>query len=146
MVESFMEGAGQEVPQVPTMPDEATRLLRARLIMEETLETIERGLGVTVRLDEVQPVHFCDLTFHPTGPGDMVELIDGCCDVAVVTTGTLSAAGVPDRPFTCEVNGNNLKKLSRQARDQHGKLLKPVGHKPPRIAEILDLFQEEDAV
>lgn len=39
-VEEFMGKFGQEVPDKPTMPDEDTRLLRAKLIFEETLETI----------------------------------------------------------------------------------------------------------
>jgi len=44
-----MQQAGQETPSKPTIPDEATRLLRARLILEEALETIS-ALGVEMNL------------------------------------------------------------------------------------------------
>ncbi|RME85522.1 MAG: hypothetical protein D6785_04320, partial [Planctomycetota bacterium] len=46
-VEEFMRLAGQEIPEVPTLPDEKTRLLRSKLILEEALETIH-ALGFAV--------------------------------------------------------------------------------------------------
>jgi len=50
-VHAFMLRAKQTTPTMPTLPDEKTRLLRAKLIMEEALETIE-ALGVTVVTDQ----------------------------------------------------------------------------------------------
>jgi hypothetical protein len=46
-VEKFMALANQEVPSRPTMPDEKTRRFRAKIILEEALETI-KGLGFSV--------------------------------------------------------------------------------------------------
>lgn len=148
-VEQFMAQAGQDIPEHPTMPDEATRLLRARLIAEEAFETIERGLGVSIVVRDANgaPMTVLDfdrLDFQIAGPGDLVELADGCADVAVVTCGTMSAAGIPDRPFLHEVMANNMAKLSKSTRDEHGKLVKPANHKPPRIAENLALFSEAE--
>ena len=48
-VKTFMENAGQAVPSAVTEPPAITRTLRAKLILEEALETIQ-ALGITVRL------------------------------------------------------------------------------------------------
>jgi hypothetical protein len=98
-VERFMELAGQEVPFQPTIPDEKTRLLRSKLILEEALETIE-ALGFDV-IAGYEPEHCCDLQtslyltkenmeFEATRSGpDLIEIIDGCCDVIKVTQSLL---------------------------------------------------------
>jgi predicted HAD superfamily Cof-like phosphohydrolase len=110
-VEELMAGAGQHVPDRPTMPDEKTRELRARLILEETLETI-RELGFYIEtadgssLDDME-----DVTLHPSGKESLEGIADGCADVIVVTTGTLSACGIADDSLQHEVDINNLKKF-----------------------------------
>ena len=68
----------------------------------------------------------------------MVEVIDGCCDISVVTIGTLISCGVPDESFLVEVDQNNLDKVKNGTIRDDGKLIKPKDHKPPRIQEILD--------
>ena len=48
-VELFMAKAGQFIPDQPkTIISDDERLARARLIMEEALELVEKGLGVEV--------------------------------------------------------------------------------------------------
>ncbi len=151
-VEAFMLRAKQDVPLIPTTPSDYVRILRAKIILEEALETIQKGLGVTVSLDIDQGNHSQSfeinnnqLTFATslTQQFDMIELIDGCCDVAVVSTGTLSACGIPDTPFQNEVNKNNLMKFGPGyvIRDD-GKILKPPQHIPPDIAGILNQLVE----
>lgn len=132
-VESLMINARQSVPSFPCVPSEEVRKLRAKLIMEESLETVE-ALGFSV-------VVLGDHTFNmiPAYEPNLIEIIDGCCDVAVVATGTLSACGVPDVPFQESVNENNLAKFGPgHSFREDGKLVKPPGHKPPDIAGILE--------
>lgn len=129
-VESFMLRARQDVPVVPAVPDEEIRRLRAKLILEEALETIA-ALGFQLNHDGL-------LEQTTNAAIDILEVIDGCCDIAVVTTGTLSAFGVPDLPFQREVNRNNLAKFKPgHSWREDGKLIKPPGHKPPNLAAIL---------
>lgn len=137
-VESFMLRAGQSVPVVPTEPDEKTRILRAKLILEEALETIRDGLGVDVYCRSGYEIQFEHLTFGIARPFNMRETADGCADIRVVTTGTLSACGLPDGQLTRLVDRNNLEKFGpgHSIRDD-GKLVKPAGHKPPDIARLL---------
>jgi predicted HAD superfamily Cof-like phosphohydrolase len=128
-VDDFMRLAKQGVPDRPTEPTEAVRLLRAKLIFEEAMETIEKGLGVCCRvIDDV-----ADFTI--AGPFDLLETIDGCCDLSVVTVGTLTAVGIPDEPFLKLTDENNLAKFGPgHTIRADGKLIKPPGHRPPDIA------------
>jgi predicted HAD superfamily Cof-like phosphohydrolase len=140
-IESFMDKAGQEVPDTPTMPDLETRKLRARLIMEEALETISKGLGLHVNFGSgphARRAVFWDMFFTEHGPGDLVELADGCADVSVVTIGTLSACGIKDEALLEEVDSSNIKKFDEGwYKDEHGKVQKPPGWQPPNIEAVL---------
>ena len=131
-VESFMILARQDVPESPGIPSIEVRLLRARLILEEAVETV-MALGFDVNVDE--NVVRLENAYDP----DLIEIIDGCCDVSVVTTGTLIACGVPDLPFLNTVNQNNLDKFGPgHSWREDGKLIKPPGHKKPDIQSILN--------
>ena len=139
-VEAFMLRAKQEVPLVPTEPSPEVRILRAKLILEEALETI-KALGVSVATSAygitVSPA--TSLVYEVYGDFNMDEVIDGCCDIAVVTTGTLSACGIPDVIFTEEVDRNNLEKFKPgHYWREDGKLMKPPGHQGPHIRYLLN--------
>lgn len=132
-VELFMQKAGQSAPPTARMPPSETRLLRSRLILEEALETIE-ALGcrlettadgsLTTQLDDSIELK-------------LDEIVDGCCDLSVVTIGTLSACGVPDVPVLEIVDQNNLAKFGPGSyRRDDGKWVKPPGHKPPDFSPI----------
>ncbi len=126
-VDEFMRLAKQDLPQKPTLPAENVLKLRAKLILEECLETIA-ALGFRVE----------DGLLVSSGPPNLVEIVDGCCDIAVVTTGTLSACGIPDLPFQRAVNENNLAKFGPgHSIREDGKLIKPPGHRPPDIRKLL---------
>lgn len=88
--------------------------LRARLIAEEAKETCEAILR-----------------------GDLVETIDGLCDLIYVACGAASVFGVNLAPFFEEVHRSNMAK-EEGSRREDGKILKPEGWQPPRIAEILE--------
>jgi predicted HAD superfamily Cof-like phosphohydrolase len=147
-VEEFMKLAGQEVPAVPTMPSAEIRKLRAKLILEEALETV-KALGFRAGVYSVDNyftrIEMERLELRTDFDPDMVEIIDGCCDLKVVTTGTLSAFGLPDEPFQTEVDRNNLAKFGPGGhRRDDGKWVKPPGHKPPDIAGILKWLEGKD--
>lgn len=144
-VRRFMELAGQATPDVPTEMDVETRELRARLLMEEVLETIQRGLGISLYV--VCPG--CDknilidtrrkLWLSSPDPYNPVELLDGCCDVNVITTGTLIAAGLTDAEPQRLVDENNLAKFGPGGyRREDGKWIKPPDHQPPELDEEVE--------
>ena len=142
-----MRAGGQTVEDRPKTPCESDRELRAELIFEEALETIS-ALGVRVydftgteitsksRRDG-------DLRFEvgPAAEFDLVEAIDGCCDLIVVATGTLSTIGVPDFPFKREVDAANLRKIGADGKCQRrddGKIIMPAGWTAPDHVAVLD--------
>lgn len=136
-VDEFMTRAGQHLPNKPTIPDAATRILRAKLIMEEAMETIE-AMGVEIESDGAL---FCSkyLKYFTTNKVDIVGVVDGCCDIAVVTTGTLSAFGVSNIIPQALVDESNLAKFGEggYARED-GKWIKPPNWKAPNwIAELI---------
>ena len=136
----FMLRAKQDCPLVPTMPSDKVRELRARLILEEALETIE-ALGFRVKVADSVDEHevsMATIVLKPTGYENLIELVDGCADLSVVTVGTLIAAGVKDVPVLECVDENNLQKFSEGHRiNEFGKLIKPPNHRPPDIARVL---------
>jgi predicted HAD superfamily Cof-like phosphohydrolase len=139
-----MRSDAQRIPTFPTMPDLATRKLRARLMLEEVLETIEEGLGLSVVLQVEKmslsvPYKVENIVFEDAGPGDLVQVADGCCDVEVVTLGTASACGIALEPCYEIVAANNLRKFAPgHYFREDGKLVKPPDH--PNCRE--DLLRE----
>lgn len=124
-VEKLMTGANQHVPDRPTVPDQKTLILRAKLILEETVETIHAmGLGVLVGDDEAWLYKNAKIVNMPDQNPDLEEIADGCADVIVVTTGTLSACGIADDSVQCEVDFNNLKKFEHRCPSCH-RVLRP---------------------
>lgn len=140
-VEEFMRLANQAVPPKPIVPSREIRHLRAKIILEEAIETIH-GLGFNICLTgghRILAEDNFELSSDGHVPPDLVEIVDGCADIRVVTTGTLSACGVPDKLVQFEVDQNNLAKFGPGGyrRESDGKWMKPPGHKPPRIKEIV---------
>ncbi len=148
-VKTFMEGTNQPTPKVYTVPTEAQRILRARLIMEETLELIIRGLGIDltcnrphgVIIDESNGKLVDNFKFTVNqNTYDPIELIDGVCDVRVTSTGALVDIGVPDSIFIDAVDDNNILKLVCGHTDPvTNKFIKPQNHPAPDILRLLDL-------
>lgn len=147
MVEDFMLKAEQQVPIKPIIPSKEVRKFRAAMILEEALETIS-GLGFDVVVTgghRIVTKDCIELSSDGHIPPDLVEIVDGCCDIKVVTTGTLSACGIPDELFQLEVDINNLAKFGPGGyRREDGKWMKPSTHQPPRVAEIIEHFTKEE--
>lgn len=125
--------------------------LGARLILEEAIETITAlGFHPTVKLGgkfELAPI-----TVAGTGERavDLVEAIDGLCDVIYVCLWTACALKVDLTPFMDEVCENNLLKTVNPQFDDNGKLVKPDGHPRPQLQRIYDTlyvprFERTDA-
>lgn len=123
-VDSLMEQAGQGRPNRPTVPDEATRITRAKFIFEEAIrELLYEGLGVNLRIkgdpeslngpgakkDDliVFETHDRETKLEP----NLALIADGCADTIVVTTGTLIACGIEDKELLELVDNNNLAKF-----------------------------------
>jgi predicted HAD superfamily Cof-like phosphohydrolase len=141
-IELFMRAAGQDLYDWPVVPDAETRILRAKLILEEAFETIEEGLGIRVRLNlnriASDRVRAEMLEFEPSLEPDLIELADGCADLSVVTIGTLSACGISDQSLLEEVDAANLRKFGPGSyRRADGKWIKPPDFRPPDIAKVL---------
>ncbi len=87
--------------------------LRAALIEEEAKETCKALLE-----------------------GDLVEAIDGMCDVLCVVYGTAVEMGVDLSKFWDAVHASNMEKRGGPTRTD-GKKLKPLGWTAPDIAGVL---------
>ena len=136
--EQFMRKAGQEVPCEPTVPSSEVRLLRARLIFEEAMETIE-ALGVMVYPSVGDGGELRGWEMEAEIEPNLVEIADGCADVSVVALGTLSACGIADKSLLKEVDESNLRKFAPGCRKREdGKHLKPPDWKAPDISGVLN--------
>lgn len=141
-IANWMSEGGQVVSSEPTVPRRADRKLRARLILEEALETC-RDLGCDVvqhgetgraYLVNINSLEFIDQpkSLNPEG------IVDGCCDLMVVTLGTLSACGIDSQPHMEEVlRANEAKFANGVIHDRGGKILKPDGWQPPNHKQFL---------
>lgn len=131
-VETLMRGARQVVGQSLRTPSPEERILRAKLIYEEALETIE-ALGVDFVLGK-----FIDAGAENYNPE---KVLDGACDLAVVTNGTLISCGLQwVFPYALErVDQNNLTKVGPGAVwREDGKMLKPPGYKPVELGDLIE--------
>lgn len=130
----------QKLPSVRCIPDAASAMLRARLILEEALETINAlGVRLHVNVPEGVPIKGMEDCFLITAPItdqpkiELAELIDGCCDLIYVAVGTMLVCGIPDLPHLDAVNRANIEKFPRGVAtvNEHGKFQKPEGWRAP---------------
>lgn len=146
-IEDFMDKAGQDVPKKPTIPSHEIRLLRARLILEETIETIS-ALGFELYYENNEDCYdyhyltFENLEFRQitaiNEKINLAEIADGCADLSVVTIGTLSACGIADEPLLDLIDENNLSKFDGgETIREDGKLIKSPNWKAPDIKSLL---------
>jgi predicted HAD superfamily Cof-like phosphohydrolase len=102
----------------------AERLFRAKLIMEEALELVNKGLGIEIYIGD-QKIEMERINWMTVGQVNLLEVADGCADLKVVTTGTLSCFGFDDLKIQAIVDFNNLTKFGPGHRIVNGKLVKP---------------------
>jgi predicted HAD superfamily Cof-like phosphohydrolase len=139
--EFCMNAAGQKVRQRPATPSEAELKLRANLILEETFETIH-ALGCVIYNEMGHIVSLKSLElFARADRFNLIEVIDGICDLNVVAAGTMSCIGACDIPHMDAVNQANAAKFPHGVAVPHptvpGKFGKPEGWAPPNHAMVL---------
>lgn len=106
--------------------------LRARLILEEAVETVEAIVGTerAKRLIDGARDSLWRREFAPVAP-NLVEAVDGICDLIFVALGSAIAFGVgPLTRYFNFVSDANMTKAHGPV-DEHGKKLKPPGFIPP---------------
>lgn len=143
-VREFARLAGNDIPDKPADLTPEQRILCARLIMEEAMETVA-ALGVRMNVMPEflnhHPVEFRGLGFTAEGEMNRVEAVDGCCDTRVVSTFALVLMGVQDNAVQNAVDDNNLAKFDPEKGGYRDpithKWIKPPNHPKPPIAEIL---------
>lgn len=122
------------IPNIPTIPNTTSRYLRANMILEEAVETIE-ALGFKVIPTEDDDIR---VARHLGLKPDIEGIADGCADLSVVVTGTLIACGIKDDPLLREVDASNLAKVAGKIIERgDGKIMKPPGWKKPNIKRVL---------
>ena len=126
-----MQLFGQETPSRPVVPDLKTRKLRAKLMLEECLETIRLGLGLSIMVNaraehdmkagEEAWLHLTndnakpdDIEFDDSEgrSPDLVQIADGCGDSDYVgPCGTALACGIDMEEVFDEIHHSNMSKL-----------------------------------
>ena len=143
-VKEFHRLAGQGILDKPTIPSEKIRILRARLILEEAIETIYAlGVDFGVGVGENAITHsykfdFFNFIIATDREPNLTEIADGCADITVVTTGTQLECGIPIEEVQEEVDQSNLAKFTGDYKiREDGKVIKPLNWKAPDIKSIL---------
>lgn len=137
-VREFQKAIGQNFG--PAEPLMRSPVLRARLIVEEAIETVfalvgDRA-GYSLVQDVLQKVVEKRAQDKVSGEPNMIEAIDGVVDTIVVCCGTGEDIGVDLDPFFDEVMDANMRKMGGPV-DANGKRLKPPGWTPPDLVGVL---------
>lgn len=126
--------------------DKERWMLRLRMISEEFLELLEATMPKVhsdnkMELEEVEGsignmTEKWDKAYHI----DYVETADALCDIMVLCVGMAVEFGIPMDRVWEEVHASNMAKVGPDGKlnvRADGKVLKPVGWKPPNVADAL---------
>ncbi len=134
---NWMTSFKQNCPKNPILLAENDAKLRARIILEEALETICKGLGLTVTIAadpygcenlwdhcvEINETNLksADFSFKKVKEVDLIELADGLADLHYVGyCGTGVAAGLDMEPIFAEVcRSNDTKAWTPEEKDEY---------------------------
>lgn len=131
-VDQFHEATGG----AGTIDTPEGQLLRAKLIMEEAVETCA-ALGFDAEAVLTGDLPEDEHLFFKPGVFDILEFIDGLCDLTYVVMGGAVNAGVNLQPHFDEVHAANMRKLDGPKRPD-GKQMKPEGWVGPDHKKVLD--------
>lgn len=139
-VAEFHEAAGQVDPVEPvTSPEPALVRLRAKLIGEEVIETMAGMFVPEADVKELVRV-WCEQVDRNVVKFDILQVADGIADLIYVAIGTALAFGIRLDRVWREVQRANMDKFLGGIKKRiDGKILKPIGWKPPDIhAAVFD--------
>lgn len=134
MVEAFHKAMGIPVRRTPTMPSEAERLMRARLVYEEANEVV-RALGCKVSYG----LDGRDVVIDHGVLVSRVDIAHELSDLLYVAHGGLAEMGAPPEVFA-EVHRANMSKLDDDGKPvfrEDGKVMKGPNYRPPDVAGVL---------
>lgn len=136
-VREFHEALKQPAPDRIAL-DSVRLELRARLIMEEAIETCE-ALGFELVGNRASFAESSStMRLKRVAEPDWPEVIDGLCDLIYVSLGCAVEMGINLAPFFWEVHKTNLMKTGGPKDPITGKVLKPRDWKPPSIEKMLN--------
>lgn len=144
-VEAFHRLTGQPVRERPAMPSEAERLLRCRLLLEETLEYIKAS-GCWVSFPQGGPWLPENLRIVVVKEPDLAAMAHENADVRYIAHGNDLVLGAPPEVFE-EVHRANMEKRWADGtvhRRADGKVVKPPGFMPADVARVLADAPPED--
>lgn len=123
MVIEFMNLFKQQVLPKPAIPSLEVRRLRAKVILEEAIETVE-ALGFIVP-GGIAEALFCNCQL---GEPNLVQIADGLGDSHYVGyCGTAAACGIDMEPVFAEVHRSNMSKMWTEEDLKQQKTLYPTG-------------------
>lgn len=133
--------AGQKVPATIEMPSKEQRMLRVKLLLEEVLEYANAaGIKVAIKDDyELNSIELFveDFTLTEGGVPNLVDMIDGLCDIVYVAVGGQLETGINPEPFDTEVCDSNDSKFIDGHRAENGKWIKGRSYRPVDLKSIL---------
>ena len=138
MVEEFHRAMGLPVRATPEMPSEAERILRCRLLLEETMEFIHAS-GCVVRITGALEGTLTGAVIDAAGEPNLAAMAHENADVRVITHGNDLTMGAPDEVFS-EVMRANMSKLGDDGKPvlrADGKVMKGPNYKPPDVVSVL---------
>lgn len=118
LIRDFNIAFGRPVNDELTPPSVSDRILLGKLILEECVETLTKGLGLTIHAKDVmniRPDNF-DVVHREGDMFDAVETIDGLADMNVVIHFMAHWMGMNLDAATEIVNDSNMSKLGEDGR------------------------------
>lgn len=131
-------------PISPAEPQIRHGQLRSALLLEEAIETAIALVGSTQAQTLVQStlLRVLQKSAKESSEPNLIEAIDGCADLLVVTLGTFEDLGLDAEPFFNEVMRSNMTKRDpnrgqQQTQEPVGKAIKGPDFSPADIAGVL---------
>lgn len=140
-VTKFHVATGQPVLPRPAVPPHDRVRLRAKLIFEESMETIGALFGFSredVMRRLVLPMNHMMDQIDPQA--QIVDIADGLADLIYVCIGCALEMGIPLEAVFDEVQRSNMSKTIDSKLREDGKIQKGPKFSPPDIGAILDLY------
>jgi predicted HAD superfamily Cof-like phosphohydrolase len=130
-------------PCSPAEPMIRNGMLRARLILEEAVETVVALVGRPKAVALLESAVGDNRLVYPDDEAEakdsepnLIEAIDGLADLEYVIAGTAEDIGIDLEPFSDEVHRSNMTKKGGEFRAD-GKLIKPAWYSPADIKGVL---------